>query len=420
MAFVLDLFKGQIKETFLVSRRLFNKMAAFMELKNFLQSYQQISEEEINFQSFLNFPLYWFRFLMFDFKPLSLDATMKEKLVHIARATYVKISLICLSIACVLMTAFTIVNSDDFVVSSRSVPNFVTMTLIGLKTYSTFLRKDAIWNVLQELKVIYEQVCANGNFKAKKYLEGYYFYVRMYAGTFLVLMVPIAFPVILFLHNGKMELSVTYWFPFDVFRPTIFPAVLVWTNFIAWSGTFYLLGCDSILYALITLISMEFDATNIELINICYVTKSQRAMAMTSVIDRQNKLLELSDKLQNIYGLTFFFSFFISSIILCFVVFQLSIASENILSTYSFFVPYLGIVVGQILLLCVYGQKLIESSGSLGDGAYNCGWESFDDVALKKQLILIIMKARKAQSFSAMGFADISLPSFTTVRINFL
>ena len=377
---------------------------------------RQQSENEINFKSFRNFSFHWFRLVMFDFKPLDSNFIMKEKIIHIARLIYVKFALLCILLSITSLSAFTVAYSKDFLIASKSVPNLVTMALIGVKAFATFLKKDHIWNILQELEAKFNQrvsvqLGVQGDFKMKKYLDDYHFCVRIYAVTFLLTLIPVMLPVIPFILFGTMETPITYWFPFDISRPGVFPLILIWTDYVAWIATFYLLGCDSMLYAFITLISMEFNVIKTDLTNLCSAAKTERLTTTSKLVDRHNDLLELCDKLQEIYGITFLFNFFISSLILCFIGFHLSINSDN-----AYFMPLLSLLVGQIFLLCMFGQKLIDSSESLADGVYNSGWEDFDDISLKKQLILIIMRARRPKRLTAMKFADISLPSLTTVN----
>lgn len=388
---------------------LSSKMAAFIKSKIFKQK----SEEElrIHFESFTKLSFVWFKLVLFDFEPLDEYATTKKKLAHAARQFYVKISIICLNIAFGLFLAYIVANSEDFATASKGVPNSATIFLIALKAMATYYRREDIWKILQELKVIFEnRVRGSPNFKVKKYFDEYHFHVKIYAATFLLTLVPIAFPAIPFILYGIMENKMNYWFPFDIYRRSTFPLVLLWTDFVALNSSLYLLGCDSILYALITLISMEFDAVKVDFMDLTKVAKNEQAKTASNLVDRHNKLLDLSDMLQDIYGIIFFFSFFISSLILCFIGFQLSINSEN-----SYFAPLLGLISGQILLLCVFGQKLIDSTHSIAEGIYNCGWDDLDDNDLKKQFILIILRANKCKRLTAMKFADISLQNFTGV-----
>lgn len=303
-----------------------------------------------------------------------------------------------------------------YLIASRAIPNSVMMGLIGLKIFVTLYRRDDIWNLIQELKATYEdRVRANQSvsvkFEVKKYLDEFHFCVRIYSTTFLLTLLPLMFPAIPFLFYKTMEYPITYWYPFDIYRPVTFALVLTWTDFMAWIASFCLLGCDSLVYALITVIAMEFDTITSDLRNFSAVSsKDGYKKTLASIVDRHNELLDLIDKLQDIYGLIFFSSFFISSFLMCFTGFQLSTSTDN-----SFFIPLLCLIIGQIFLLCFFGQKLIDSSASLADGS-DCGWENFDDNEFKKDISFLILRAKKFKCFTAMKFADISLPSLTTVR----
>jgi 7tm Odorant receptor len=171
---------------------------------------------------------------------------------------------------------------------------------------------------------------------------------------------------------------------------------------------------DSLLYALITMITMEFDILKDDLMNLKLPPKGDGLEIIRNFSDRHNKLLGLGEKLQNIFALSFFFSCTISSLVLCFVAFQLSRASD--VSTYSLYVPYLSLMAGQILLLCFHGQKMINASQSVADGVYNCGWENFDDESFKRQLLLIIIRSQRPKKLTALNFADVTLGSFTSVN----
>lgn len=189
---------------------------------------------------------------------------------------------------------------------------------------------------------------------------------------------------------------------------------MLWIDYIAYFLLMFLLASDSLLYALITMISMEFEILKSDLLEINLVPKPRRTEKMNELTDHHNKLLDISDTLQNIYSLTFLLALAISSVILCAVVFQLSIVSVNFETT-SFYVPYIFLLGGQIYLLCLFGQKLIDASESVGDGIFYSGWEDTDDNSFKRRFILLILRSHRAKKLSAMGFADIALKSFTSV-----
>ena len=72
----------------------------------------------------------------------------------------------------------------------------------------------------------------------------------------------------------------------------------------------------------------------------------------------------------------------------------------------------------QTCVLCYYsyGQKLMDSSVGVADEIYGCDWTDLDDNEFKKQMITVIIRAQKPMRLTAMGFADISLETFTTVK----
>lgn len=313
------------------------------------------------------------------------------------------------------MIAYSVVNSDDFVAASTSVPNVVTVLLIGLKCLATLLAKDEIWEIFQDLSAMSElRAGDNKKYKIKDYLRSYHRLVITYGGMFLLLFLPIVFPVFDYVATGRMKVAVNYYFPYVAFRPETFPLTLFWIDFFAYNSLVVLLATDSLLYSLTTVVTMEFDILKIDMTNLRLVVKHERAAMIKRLTERHNKLFDLGDKLEKIYALTFLFSFVISSLIMCFVAFQLSTAGADI-AVYSFYIPYLGMIGGQILLLCVFGQNLKDSSEAVADGVYNCGWEAFDDDDFKRQLVVIILRAQKPKTLTAMSFAEISHTSFTTV-----
>ena len=210
-----------------------------------------------------------------------------------------------------------------------------------------------------------------------------------------------------------MEMSLKYWFPFDPLTPGHFPIAALWTDWVVGIALAFLLASDSMLYALIMVLTMEFDMLTSDLKNFNSTPESEKAKRIQYLTDRHNNLLKIADKLQNIFSVTFLVSFGVSSMIMCFVAFQLTTAGSN-LFIYAFYIPYMSMMGGQILLLCYFGQKLMNASESVADGAFQSGWETSDSIKFNKQFIIVIQRAQKEKRLTALGFTDISLATFTT------
>jgi odorant receptor len=374
-------------------------------------------EDEINFDSFLKFPMFCFRLLQFDFEPQNEKATFKAKLVYNVKLNFVRFSLFCLLLGIASLVIIIVERIDNFFLAIKSAPDVAAVVQIALKTFTTFLQKSKLRAIMKDLKNIFERRAGeNQKYRVKSYLSSYYGYMKLYSIIFVSLSLPIAFPIFPFLWNGTMKLSVTYWFPFDEYQPKNYPFAYFFVVWMAWNWLLYLLATDSLLYSLIEIIAMEFDRLKFDLLELKSSPKHLRELKIQNISEIHQKLFELSDKVQSIYTVNFFFSFVISSLTMCFIAFQLSTAKEDLVEEYSFYGPYLGLVCGQVYLLCAFGQKLIDSSLSVADGVYHCGWEDLKDNSLKKLLVVILLRAQKPKTLTAMNFSDISLPTFTLVR----
>jgi odorant receptor len=308
----------------------------------------------------------------------------------------------------------TFLTAKTFVVRAANTANAVTVYLIFLRVLSTFISRDEIWKIFAELREIFSlHGKQNAKYKIKSYLDSHNRLIKTYAFTTIFVFVVLIFPVVLFLINGKMFLVVNYWYPFDPYTPQTFAMALFWNCYTAGAGLSVTLGSDSLLYGLISVIAMEFDILATDMMSLGQFAKHERKVKIQSFTDRHNNLIKLCEKLQNIYEISFLNSFVVCSFAMCFVAFQITTVGD--MSLYTFYIPLLGFIGGQILLLCYFGQKIIDASENICDGIYNCGWEDFGDVAFKKQLILMIARSQKTKRLTAMNFSDISLESFASV-----
>lgn len=270
---------------------------------------------------------------------------------------------------------------------------------------------------MEELREIFASRGNKGSrYITKKYLDGYLRIAKMFGALSFYIFLAVSFPpIISLIIFGEMKPSLNYWFPIDIFRWKIFPLALLWMDLAAYFFSIFQLGTDMLLYALITVIAMEFDFLKGDFRELGLEASLDRVKRTMILIDRHNKLLELSDKLQDIYSPIFLLGFVISSVIECLVLFQLlTVESES----NSFLLPFLVLMGCQILLLCIFGQKLITSSSEVADGIYDCDWVDFDDIDSKKKIILILMRGQRSKKLTAMKFADVSLESFKNVSFN--
>lgn len=373
--------------------------------------------DEITFESFVQFSLVMLRMLFFDFEPLIENASFKKKVEYYSRMAFFAFCLLCSVVIFYQLIAYAVLHSDDFEALAAAVPDMSTIFLMFIKAFLTFLHKNEIWEIFEELKALFNRrESAFAKQKTLQCFKGYNRVIKVYAAVFAALFLQLLYPWVRFFIYGTMKLDTNLWFPFDAFTAKNFPFALFWTNWIVYSHCIFLLAAESLLYSLVTVIAMEFDILKNDFKGLRLEPKEEGKKIFSRLIDRHNKLLEIADKLQGVYSLTFLYSFVVSSVVMCCKVFLLVTIKAD-LAHLGYHIFYFGMVSGQIWLLCLFGQKLIDSSIGVADGAYDCEWMSLDDNYFKKQISLAVLRARKPKSLNANKFAEISLETFAAVKL---
>ena len=383
-------------------------MAAFFKDNLF-----NLAEDEISFESFTRFSLLLFKLVGFDFQPMAERADRMAKLTYILRSWIAWVCLLTFVIGIFQLVVMTfIVDSNDFVGAASALQDAISVFSVTLKAFVTFSRKKELFEIFNDMKVVWDHRNAeNRKHKVKNYLNNYHRLIKTGARMNIFFLISVLFMIIPYLFNGTMKLAINFWFPFDAYQLKNFPFAYLWVDWITVIGLLLLMASDSLLCALITVLSMEFDFLKNDFSNLSLhggVVSSQ----IKSLIERHNVLLDLCGKLQKIYSPTFLGSFALSSMIMCICIFQLSTGNAD----YILYATYLCILAGQVFVFCYFGQKLTDSSLGVADGIYENNWPDYNDIKFKKQIVLIIIRAQKPSQLTAMKFAKVSLESFTTVR----
>lgn len=224
-------------------------------------------------------------------------------------------------------------------------------------------------------------------------------------------------PFLNYLASNELHLPLHMWFPFDQNDLGIFTLVYLWMALSTVACALFLSGCDVMLYGFLTIISLKFEFLAKEFQDID-VRKIGLKINLIELIKQHGEFITAANKLQAIFSLGLFSNFFGASILICCSCFQLTSFHEEstVLICYGFGTAF-GML--QILLLCYFSQKLIDSSLSIGDGVYKLEWYSIEDVQIRKLILLVIMRSQKQNHLTAT-FAVISLESYTFVSYKLL
>jgi odorant receptor len=150
-------------------------------------------------------------------------------------------------------------------------------------------------------------------------------------------------------------------------------------------------GVDSLFFGLCLNICAQFD-----------ILRESFDGDKKKFIENHLKLLDLVKELNRFYKPIVFAQYFISSMLLCVIGFQI-LMHANYLDRVEDLMFGVAIII-QLFIYSYGGQLIVDKSLSVADGFYE----------LEKDFILIIQRAQK-QSIIEAGFYKASLPLFTSI-----
>lgn len=368
----------------------------------------------VNFSEFVEFPFKCCK--LFGLIPYKTDEieTRKKKLLKIYHFTVIANFIF----SWFIMGMFMIENIRDLAKITEAVPTAGYSGLAVVKSIMIYLRKDQLKDLMETLSLLFPKKKDEQKiFKVRKYYGNYkkmekWFSVIVSSVGIIFIIVPIA----RFLMTGVWigELPFKLWYPFDKHNPYFYNLAFLWELIIAIVTVLALLGPDLILYAFITLITMQFENLNQQIKNLKNCSKSEAFDKVVELVELHETLIRMSRNLEEIYSVSILFNFFGSSILICLVSYQLSIGiSVDILMKFMIF---FAASLVQIMMPCYYGNKLTTASEAVAIAAYESGWEEMDEKKFKAAVVMIIQRSQRPCFISAHKFAVVSLEAFTSVR----
>lgn len=102
-------------------------------LKNLRQRFSNNEKDDISFESFMKYPIFFTRMLLLDLKPSEASPTLKEMIKWKARKFFYLFSLISCFIGFLQVVIYSVIYSDDFDVIVRSITDISTLHIQGIE-----------------------------------------------------------------------------------------------------------------------------------------------------------------------------------------------------------------------------------------------------------------------------------------------
>lgn len=374
-----------------------------------------VPKDTILFKDFTEFSERVFKLFTFKFSSFKEAKTRQEKLKIVLSDAFFWFSALNVCVFAALGAASALRKSHGMVALTFSMPLLASISLVVVKCLTVYCNKSKIADVLNMLEIVFPRdKLVQKKYHTKGYHKNYKLFARIYTILFMLPCLSVmAIPLIKLATSGEKTFPLNMWFPLDSERSDVYAIVFIWSIWACANSVLILIAIDSLMFVLITLVSMGFDMLRIDFTELANTEASKIEQRTGELIQRHNDLIDCSRKIEKIFSPSFLFNFVQSSFVICLTAFQYTTSTEA--TQFLFSGTYCVAILNQIWLLCYFGQKVIDSSDFVANGAYTSGWEQIESIEVRKAIMLAIQRSQSPTKLTAMNFADISLKSFTSV-----
>lgn len=385
----------------------------------FVNKKKKVDKDVTPFSAFINVPIMCFKLLgLFTLMDHNPNPTRMQKVFSIISTLYYALVSLNLFIAfCGMLTA-ALLNIDDLMIFTTILSTCIVELVLFVKSISIFYYQAEFRNILMKLlelfpKTFEEQKKYNVETYARKFVT---FKVVFLVTSIIMCLVYGFAPLITNVFTGTWvyKLPFEIWFPINVLHPDYYYYVYCWQIWMEHISEILMIGFGLLVCGTVTILALEFDFLEQDLKDFKETFMLYDYYRLKLLIERQNTLILLSKKLDMIWSPIILLNLMFDTITIGMGGFILTTDAEmwNIIK----YGLYLNTVIIECGMFCYFGNKLIDSSAGVGDGAYNCGWYNMKDLRIRKGLQLVIIRSQTPCELTAMNFANLSLETFYKVR----
>jgi hypothetical protein len=214
--------------------------------------------------------------------------------------------------------------------------------------------------------------------------------------------------------SGKLKIPMLIDFPFDT-ENSIIAYFVAFSMIVYGYGLYWIANVttDRILYGTVTVLALEFKILRSKFLELRFMHESDVKMELKQLIVRHSELVSNTAEVQDIFAVSLFINFILTSILICSDAFMFTtskdIGGAVLCVSFSFYSAIF------IFLQCYFGQMLREASDGVISGIFECEWEKIVDVKLKRDLILVLRQAQKPAQLSIFKVSPVNIEQFGSV-----
>ncbi|XP_031763339.2 putative odorant receptor 92a [Galleria mellonella] len=219
--------------------------------------------------------------------------------------------------------------------------------------------------------------------------------------------------------TGEMLITLPFflWYPVDQTKLTNWPFLYIHQVWSATITVFKVFGPDNFFATCSTFINIQFHCLRYDIEKIDVGTKNRNKclidggfrLQFEQIIQRHKILIRCVNLLESIFAKSTLFNVATSSLIICVTGFNVTTIENKILMMP--FVSFFLMSMLQVVVLCYYGDKIMQYSMEISDAVYNSQWY-LADAKVMRDLLFLSIRSRRACKLTAYRFTDLNLNTF--------
>ncbi|XP_059048992.1 odorant receptor 4-like [Achroia grisella] len=290
------------------------------------------------------------------------------------------------------------------------------------KGFALWYKRDEFKQLINELAVIWPdpQFDKDAQTIKENALTALHITHQWYSGVNIIgvafyCVTPIGIYVYDLLLGREAEIGFVWfsWYPCDKRKPLAHILIYLFEVFIGQTCVCVMVSTDLLFSGMASHISMLLRMLQQRLENIGSTEQTDEEMYKDIIgnIKLHQRLIRYCNDLSETFSPSFLVNVVLSSINICCVVFVIVLLDPLIDGSNKL---YLSSALMQIGILCWYGDLIIHANADVAVAAYNSRWYRTNP-RCRRALLFLIQRAQKPIAFTAMGFTDISLTTYTSI-----
>nr|UVB79111.1 odorant receptor 12 [Heortia vitessoides] len=214
-------------------------------------------------------------------------------------------------------------------------------------------------------------------------------------------------------HDTQIGFVWVSWYPFDKHKSFAHFAVYIFEIFAGQTCVWIMVSTDLLFSGMASHIGLLLRLLHRRLESLATEEQPEEQFysEITANIKLHQRLIRYCSDLEVAFSLSNLVNIVLSSVNICCVVFVI-VLLEPILAVSNKL--FLGSALIQIGMLCWYADDIFHANADVTRAAYNSGWYRTSP-RCRRALTFLIQRAQKPIAFTAMGFTDISLVTYSAI-----